>query len=80
MPVADNHIVSQEALAALTERSFYDPHAIAWTPEAFVTNAPNRLPTKEDPSEKTMDRLWKFLRRRRTQSHRRDNYKVQKTD
>lgn len=36
-------------------RGLYDPNALAWTPEAFVTTAPNRLPTRGDPAEKSMD-------------------------
>ena len=42
-------------MSPITEQSFYDPHALAWTPEIFVTAAPNRLPTKDDKATLAQD-------------------------
>ena len=55
IPMAQHHIVSQEALNSVIEKSFYDPNAISWTPEDFITANPNQLPTQSEEATNTMD-------------------------
>ena len=55
IPMARSNIISQEALNVFTIQALYDPHALAWTPNSFITATPNQLPTKDNNTTPMMD-------------------------